>query len=207
MKKFLNFINIPGHIIKYRKRKIIAKYTGEKNEGEGVKFIINLIIIIGYFTVMTSINFIYRSKNVFIITAVFSLLLFIIIFVLQKKKIWAFGIDNTALSKLILKDDDGKFIKSWEMNGKTSLLIGKKTNNNEIDIDLSDTVYASLVSREHAVLNYTGKQWYFEDIGSSNGSGIKRKSDGKKFKVEEGKAYRVYNGDTIYIANTQIMVK
>ena len=207
MKKFLNFINIPGHIIKYRKRKIIAKYTGDKNEGEGVKFIINLIIIIGYFTVMTSINFIYRSKNVFIITAVFSLLLFIIIFVLQKKKIWAFGIDNTALSKLILKDDDGKFIKSWEMNGKTSLLIGKKTKNNEIDIDLSDTVYASLVSREHAVLNYTGKQWYFEDIGSSNGSGIKRKSDGKKFKVEEGKAYRVYNGDTIYIANTQIMVK
>lgn len=207
MKKFLNFINIPGHIIKYRKRKIIAKYTGDKNEGEGLKLIINLIIIIGYFTVMASINFIYRSKKVFIITAVFSLALFIIIFLLKKKKIWSFGIDNTALSKLILKDDDGKFIKSWEMNGKTSLLIGKKTKNNEIDIDLSDTVYASLVSREHAVLNYTGKQWYFEDIGSSNGSGIKRKSDGKKFKVEEGKAYRVYNGDTIYIANTQIIAK
>lgn len=207
MKKFINFINIPGHIIKYRKRKIIDKFTGEKREGIGLKLIIKIVVIIGYLTALFSVNFIYRTKQAFIFTIIFLLITLIVLILLKKKRIWSFGMDNTALTKIILKDDDGKYIKTWELNSSISLIIGKKTKNNEIDIDLSDTVYASLISREHAVLNFTGKQWYFEDIGSSNGSGIKRKSEGKKFKVEEGQAYRLYTGDTIYIANTQLLVK
>jgi hypothetical protein len=207
MKKFINFINIPGHIIKYRKRRIIDKFTGEKREGVGVKLLIKIVLIIGYLVTLLTVNYIYKSKIVLIITAVISLIAVMVMILLKKKRIWSFGMDNTALTKIILKDDDGKYIKTWELNSSISLIIGKKTKNNEIDIDLSDTVYASLISREHAVLNFTGKQWYFEDIGSSNGSGIKRKSEGKKFKVEEGQAYRLYTGDTIYIANTQMLVK
>lgn len=207
MKKFINFINIPGHIIKYRKRRIIDKITGEKREGVGVKLLIKIVLIIGYLAALLSVNYIYKSKTVLITTAVISLIAVMVMILLKKKRIWSFGMDNTVLTKIILKDDDEKYIKTWELNSTSSLLIGKKTKNNEIDIDLSDTVYASLISREHAVLNFTGKQWYFEDIGSSNGSGIKRKSEGKKFKVEEGQAYRLYTGDTIYIANTQLLVK
>ena len=72
---------------------------------------------------------------------------------------------------------------------------------------MSSSVYASLISREHGILNYTGKKWYFEDIGSSNGSGLKRKKEEKKFKVDEGKSYPLMSGDTIYIANTKLILK
>ncbi|HYH05266.1 MAG TPA: FHA domain-containing protein, partial [Bacillota bacterium] len=63
------------------------------------------------------------------------------------------------------------------------------------------------VSKQHAVLNFSGESWYIEDLGSTNGSGIKRITDNKRFRLEQGKPYRLSAGDLIYIANIQILVK
>lgn len=207
MSKILDFINVPKRIINYRKRKIIEKYTGKKESGSGFVTVVKWLLGIAYIVAVVMLNVKQQSRPVLIITALFSLCMAVLLALIGKNRSWSFGEGKSNLTHVILKDEEGKNIKTWELNNKNSLLIGKKTKNNEADIDLSETVYASLVSREHAILNFTGKEWYFEDAGSSNGSGIKRKRDGKKFKVEEGKAYKVYSGDTIYIANTQLYVK
>jgi pSer/pThr/pTyr-binding forkhead associated (FHA) protein len=86
-------------------------------------------------------------------------------------------------------------------------LIGKNSKENEVDIDLNDTDYASLVSRHHAVLNFAEGSWFIEDIGSVNGSGIKRTDESSKFKMEKGKPYKISSGDIIYIANTKLLTK
>ncbi|TYQ16968.1 UNVERIFIED_CONTAM: pSer/pThr/pTyr-binding forkhead associated (FHA) protein [Acetivibrio alkalicellulosi] len=113
---------------------------------------------------------------------------------------------DVKISKLILLDEDGANAKTWNIKGKVSLLIGKQKTDNEVDIDLSDSEYASLVSRQHAVLNFDKDVWYIEDLGSSNGSGIQRASEKTKFKLEQGKPYNLEQGDIIFIANTKILV-
>jgi pSer/pThr/pTyr-binding forkhead associated (FHA) protein len=87
-----------------------------------------------------------------------------------------------------------------------SFLIGRNTKDNEVDIDLSEAEYSELVSRQHAVLNFAEGRWYIEDIGSSYGSGLK-KVDEEKFKMDLERLYEINSGDTLYIANTKIMVK
>lgn len=49
----------------------------------------------------------------------------------------------------------------------------EKFPGHEVDIDLSDVEYASLISKEHAVLNYSSGSWFIEDLESENGVGIK----------------------------------
>jgi|BioPla2DNA2_1021312.scaffolds.fasta_scaffold02513_12 hypothetical protein len=110
------------------------------------------------------------------------------------------------ISKLILLDEDGANVKTWAIKNKVSLLIGKSKADNVVDIDLSCSEYASLISRQHAVLNYAKETWYIEDLGSSNGSGIQRANGKEKFKLENDRPYKLELGDTIYIANTKILV-
>lgn len=203
MEKILNFINIPKHIINHKKRKIIESYVGEKKIIRRSK----MIVIFLYFATIIAVNIVFSDEKLLLISLGFTLLLAVIMSLTSKKKGWSFGSDAALLNKIILKDEDGKNLKVWELSNKTSLLLGKKTQNNEVDIDLTSDIYASLISREHAILNFTGKHWYFEDVGSSNGSGMKRKSEEKKFKVEEGKSYKVGSGDILYIANTKLLVK
>ncbi|HOV27079.1 MAG TPA: FHA domain-containing protein [Pseudobacteroides sp.] len=117
------------------------------------------------------------------------------------------GFKGSSITKVILVDDDGVSIKTWNIKGKVSLLIGKNSNENEVDIDLSDTTYSSLVSRQHAVMNFAKDNWYIEDIGSSNGTGLKKENDDFKLKLEAGKQYELSVGDTLYIANTKLVLK
>ncbi|NLL06004.1 MAG: FHA domain-containing protein [Clostridiaceae bacterium] len=111
-----------------------------------------------------------------------------------------------GISKLILIGEDGRSLKTWNIVGKVSFLIGRNTKDNEVDIDLSDAEYSELVSRQHAVLNFSEGKWYIEDVGSSYGSGLK-KVDEEKFKLENERLYEINSGDTLYIANTKILVK
>lgn len=203
MERIINFIDIPRNIIKFQKRKTIEMYTGEKQK----KTERNILIIWSFLLIALVLNLVLKNQKILIGTGVAGLLLLIIMKISGSNKKWSFGSKEIQLSKIILKDEEGKTLNLWELSNKQSLLIGKKTQNNEVDIDLSSSTYASLVSREHGILNFAGDKWYYEDIGSSNGSGIKRKSEEKKFKVEEGKTYRVYSGDILYIANTQLIIK
>ena len=114
------------------------------------------------------------------------------------------GSKNT-IQRLILLDEEGKPIKSWDLQGKISLIIGKAGRDQELDIDLSDCEYSSFIDFQHAVLNFCLDQWYVEDLGSQNGV--------KVGKVEDGECYRVIHrpckvvaGDVLYIANTKLLL-
>lgn len=112
-----------------------------------------------------------------------------------------------AVAKIVLLDDDGERVKEWYVKGEISVLIGKNTQGGEVDIDLADSEYASLVSSEHAVLNRVGDQWFIEDAESHSGTAIRKagRSDAKQLIVEE--PVEIGTGDMIFIANTRLLVK
>lgn len=114
---------------------------------------------------------------------------------------------ETGITKLVLLDEDGESVKEWFIQGATSLLIGKSTSQNEVDIDLSDAEYAALISKQHAVLNYASGSWFIEDIHSRNGTGIKQANSRDKNRLEIEQPYKVKAGDIIYIANTRLLLK
>lgn len=114
---------------------------------------------------------------------------------------------ETGISKLVLLDEDGESVKEWFIQGATSLLIGKNTNQNEVDIDLSDAEYAALISKQHAVLNHASGKWFIEDVHSRNGTGIKQPNSRDKNKLEIEQPHKVKAGDIIYIANTRLLLK
>jgi hypothetical protein len=203
--KFLAAINIPRNIKRYIYIKKIESYRNSKNKG--LILTINLLIALsalaaGYYIFFINEN--YNLKIFGIIVGIGALLAWLIrisFFVLGHEN------RNIGISKLILKGEDGKNLKVWDTGNKTSFLIGKSSPEVEVDIDLSDVEYASLISKQHAILNCSGENWYVEDIGSTNGSGIKRRNERSRFRLEVDKPYPIHSGDTIYIANTKILVK
>ena len=110
-----------------------------------------------------------------------------------------------GVQRLILLDEDGKPLKSWDLQGRTALIIGKSGQNQEPDIDLFDCAYSSFIDFQHAALNFCLDHWYVEDLDSQNGVKVK--------KVEDGECYRVIYrpcklmaGDVLYIANTKLLL-
>ncbi len=115
--------------------------------------------------------------------------------------------EREAIAKLILLNEDGESIKEWYIQGETSLLIGKSSGQGEVDIDLTDAEYASLINREHAVLNRNETGWFIEDIDSGSGVGIQKSGRGPRGRQEVEEPHRLDIGDIVYIANTRLLVK
>jgi hypothetical protein len=116
-------------------------------------------------------------------------------------------LEASMARQLVLLDEHDKPLKSWELAGETALVIGKKCNHKDedVDVDLNDCEYSTFIDCQHAVLNYCMDSWYLEDLNSKNGVKIK--------KVEDGGCYQVMNrpcrltmGDIIYIANTRLLL-
>lgn len=205
IKRFLAAINLPRHIKRYFYIKKIEGYMNSKNRNWIV--LINVLIAVlvlaaGYYIFFVNQN--YNLKIVGITVAIAVMLIWII-----RISFFVIGYENrnSGITKLILKGEDGKNLKVWDAGNKTSFVIGKGSTEAEVDIDLSDVEYSSLISKQHAVLNYSGESWYVEDIGSTNGSGIKRSNERSRLRLEVDKPYPIHSGDTIYIANTKILVK
>lgn len=116
-------------------------------------------------------------------------------------------VKKNKLDSVILKDEDGYDQRVWKVGRATSMLVGKKTPRNKVDIDLGETVYSNLISRAHGVLNQVNDSWYYEDLGSRNGSGVERKKDGRKLKLKSNNPIKVESGDVIYLATTKILLK
>lgn len=72
---------------------------------------------------------------------------------------------------------------------------------------MSEGVYSNLVSRAHGMLNRVNGVWYYEDLGSQNGSGIEKKDDRRKIKLKRNVPVKVESGDIIYLATTKILLK
>ena len=206
IRRFLEIINMPKHIKRYMIIQKIERYSKPQNN-KSLIWIINGIMLLLFISVMVYIFMINTNlvlRRYTIITLVLLVVIYLIrisIYVLKYEK------KTSGITQLILKDDEGRNVKVWDIKNKSSVIIGKKNRDTEVDIDLSGAEYASLISKEHAVINYAGNEWYIEDIGSTNGSGIKRSDEKSKLKVEPGKLYRLQPGDIIYIANTKILAK
>lgn len=131
-------------------------------------------------------------------------------FLCHRKKPEASGYEPEAfqthgIQRVLLLDEAGKPLKSWDLQGRVSLIIGKAGQDQELDIDLSDCEYSSFIDFQHAVLNFSLDQWYVEDLGSQNGVKIRKVEDGECYKVIH-RPCRVVAGDILYIANTKLLL-
>jgi pSer/pThr/pTyr-binding forkhead associated (FHA) protein len=105
-----------------------------------------------------------------------------------------------AVTALILLNEKKVGIKTWDLRNQTGLIIGRSHDEADVDIDLTDTEYFSLISDYHAVLNYTGQGWFLSDAGSKNGTAITRAGSNQKLLLVPGEPVPLRQGDTIYIA-------
>ena len=110
-----------------------------------------------------------------------------------------------GIERLILLDEQNKPVKSWDMTGRTAMLIGRSGGEEDVDVDLEDCTYSSFIDFLHAVLNFAQDEWYVEDLGSQNGIKIRKVVDGECYKVM-GRPCRVEAGDILYIANTRLLL-
>ena len=76
-----------------------------------------------------------------------------------------------------------------------------------MDIDLSGSAMAQMISKQHAVLNYTDNGWYVDDIDSRNGTRVKKKNQSALLDVKLVGAVEVEAGDIIYIANAMLQLR
>ena len=116
-------------------------------------------------------------------------------------------LEKKQIEHIFLKDSEDYDMKIWKIGRATSLLIGKQSPRNRVDIDVSEGIYSNLVSRAHGILNCVNGIWYYEDLGSQNGSGIERSLDKRKIKLKKNIPVKVESGDIIYLATTKILLK
>ena len=116
-------------------------------------------------------------------------------------------LEKNQIEHIFLKDSEDYDMKIWKIGRATSLLIRKQSPRNRVDIDVSEGIYSNLVSRAHGILNRVNGIWYYEDLGSQNGSGIERSLDKRKIKLKKNIPVKVESGDIIYLATTKILLK
>lgn len=109
-------------------------------------------------------------------------------------------------TELVLLNDEGGDLASWDIYGKNGIVIGRDVGENHVTVNLDHTDYSGMIDVEHAVLNYTRDTWYVEDISSKNGVSI-RKSDGRKYKLSYGKPCKIEQGDIIFISMVRLQLR
>ncbi len=115
--------------------------------------------------------------------------------------------NKTGAKKVVLINEEGQTLMEWSLERKTSLIIGKSADGEEVDIDLSGSAVAQMISKQHAVLNYTEKGWYVDDIDSKNGTRVKKLTQNSIMDVKLVGAIEVEAGDIIYIASTMLQIQ
>lgn len=115
------------------------------------------------------------------------------------------ALPDTALTEVVLLGENNSRLASWNIYGKNGIVIGRDAGENNVTINLNNSTYASMIDVEHAVLNYSGDNWYIEDISEKNGVSI-QKRDGKKYKLTYGKPCKLEKGDVIHVALTRLQI-
>ena len=114
------------------------------------------------------------------------------------------SVEKTS-TELVLLNDENNRIASWNIYGKNGIVIGRDVGENDVTVNLEQAVYASMIDVEHAVLNFSGNDWYVEDISTQNGVAV-QKTDGKKYKLAYGKPCKLERGDIIFIGLTRLQL-
>lgn len=106
---------------------------------------------------------------------------------------------GNIISGLALLNDENQVIATWDLYEKTSLVIGLDVGENQVDVNLAESVYASTLDVEHAVINYAGGQWFVEDLDSENGVAV-MKCDGQKYQLTALKPCLIEKGDILFVS-------
>lgn len=112
-----------------------------------------------------------------------------------------------TVNELVLINEEGDVLYTWSLQGKTSLIIGKSTPKEPVDIDLSISSMSQMISKQHAVLNYTNEGWCVDDIDSKNGTRVRKISRNAILDVKLVGSVQVNVGDIIYIASTMLQLR
>ena len=109
--------------------------------------------------------------------------------------------------ELVLINEEGDVLFTWDIRGKTSLVIGKSTQKEPVDIDLSMSAMSQMISKQQAVLNYTNDGWCIDDIDSKNGTRVRKLSQNAIMDVKLVGSVQLAAGDIIYIASTMLQLR
>ncbi len=115
--------------------------------------------------------------------------------------------DAGTISEMVLFSEEDTELMVWDMYGKVSLVIGRDVGENQVDVDLSQSPYSGMVDVEHAVLNYSGGNWYIEDLGSTNGISIRKAQDGRLYRISANTPCRVESGDVLFVGMNRLMIR
>lgn len=110
------------------------------------------------------------------------------------------------ITEAVLLSEEDTELLSWDLYGKTAMAIGRDVKENQVDIDLGRSTYASMVDIEHAVLNYSAGNWYVEDLGSANGISIK-KADNRIYRLFAGTPCRIERGDCLNVGLNRLLFR
>lgn len=124
----------------------------------------------------------------------------------REKKYGTNDENGVSVRELILLDENEKPVKSWDLAGKVSLLIGRDNLEEPVDVDLEECEYSALIDYQHAVLNYCMDAWFVEDLNSQNGIRVRKIDDGICYKIMKNRPCRLMPGDILYIANTKLLI-
>lgn len=112
-----------------------------------------------------------------------------------------------AATELVLLNEDDQVAGRWDLYGKTAAVIGRDVKENQVDIDLSASPYASMVEIEHAVLNFSAGSWYVEDLGSANGISVKKAEDGRVYRLSADTPCRIMKGDILQVGMSRLQLR
>lgn len=111
------------------------------------------------------------------------------------------------ITELVLLSEEETELCIWDIFGKTSVVIGRDMKENQVDIDLNCSHYASMVDIEHAVMNFSAGKWYVEDLGSRNGISLKKVEDGRLYRLSADKPCKVERGDILYVGCNRLLIR
>ncbi|MDR1702364.1 MAG: hypothetical protein LBR56_06285 [Sporomusaceae bacterium] len=113
----------------------------------------------------------------------------------------------SSINAIVMLNESGDTIRKWDVQNKVALVIGKRANNNDVDIDLSESTYEALIYNEHAVINFASGTWYLEGLQQPAEISVKKNKDQARYRLNGQKPCKIEIGDMIYIANTRLLIK
>ncbi|MHC1686023.1 MAG: FHA domain-containing protein [Clostridiaceae bacterium] len=164
-----------------------------------IGIILTLICILGYITIESP-----EIKKLLIVTII---IVGIIVFISTSYRPKAVETEAASINTIALVNEDNEIIKQWQASEKTSLLIGKSSEEMEADIDLSESIYSTLIDNQHAVMNFAAGKWYIEDLASKDGVIIQKIEDGIQYKLIKYSPCVVTKGDIVSIGKTKLLLK
>lgn len=115
--------------------------------------------------------------------------------------------DSGMITEIVLLSEEETELCIWDLYGKTSVVIGRDMKENQVDIDLNCSHYASMVDIEHAVMNFSAGKWYVEDLGSRNGISLKKEEDGRVYRLSADRPCKVERGDILYVGCNRLLIR